>query len=99
MDAKELKQVRVEDAAEKVTMGEVAKEETPPAETKRPRTVNAAAKRKTETTEAIRLKTEMVNRRCRHCGQTGLWDIYKTRGPQRYIRCRACSRTDSVNVI
>ena len=58
------------------------------------------AKRAVETTEAIRLRLLrlLAEKRCIHCGQTGCWDVYCTRGRVRYVKCRGCQQPDKVVV-
>jgi len=65
------------------------------------------AKQKTVTTEAVRdavkmdkarLQLALSTERCRHCGQTGAWIIYKVDGQVRYVKCRGCTRNSKVIV-
>ena len=54
-----------------------------------------------------RLEREALNRalavkRCQHCGIRGAWTIYnveRTRGRIRYVRCLGCNRSDQVTVV
>ena len=61
------------------------------------RRVSVDAQRKLETTTAIRVKIALANKRCPECGQS-VWDIYKTEGSIRYIKCRGCGRNDKIAV-
>ena len=45
----------------------------------------------------VRLKRALLKKQCRHCGQRA-WDVYKTEGAIRYIKCRGCNRNDKIVV-
>ena len=68
---------------------------------KEPSKVSQLRARRTnaQTTDAIRLEVALQQKRCRHCGQSGTaWQVYKTDGEVRYLKCRGCSRNDKVMV-
>lgn len=62
----------------------------------------ADAKREVETTMAmreadVRLRKTLLEKQCPYCGQKA-WDVYKTDGEIRYIKCRGCGRNDKIVV-
>ena len=48
-------------------------------------------------TDALRLKAALAKKQCRHCGQRS-WDLYRTVGDTRYLKCRGCTRNDTITV-
>jgi len=42
------------------------------------------------------LEAALANKKCRNCGQTGCWVIYKTIGRVRYVRCEGCQFNDEL---
>lgn len=65
--------------------------------TKESRRVPLTAKREVKTTEAIRLKIALENERCPYCGQYA-FEVYATKGPIRYVKCRGCGDKAKVAV-
>lgn len=45
----------------------------------------------------VRLKTALLKKRCAYCGQAA-WEVCRTDGEIRYIKCRGCGRNDKIVV-
>ena len=45
-----------------------------------------------------KLDAALAEKRCLNCLSVGCWEIYKTDGKVRYVRCKACGKSDKIAV-